>query len=240
MNIEPNTIYNIDCLEGMKSIPNKSIDCIITSPPYNLMGQYSNKSQMNQSFVGKRLDNWYSDDMNEIEYQKWQRECLTEMVRICNSSIFYVHQIRYAWGRKNEWYHPVHWLNGFTVWAEIVWDRGNGISAAKRPTMVDQRIYMINKPRKWKTPECTSVWSIPSVRNSNHVCPFPEELVERCLKICTDCDDIVLDPFMGSGTTAVVATKMKRKYIGFEISDDYCAIARKRVSETDSKLGDFF
>jgi DNA modification methylase len=219
----------MDCLEGMKLLEDNSIDLIVTSPPYNLMSQYCNKNQMKNSFSEKRLDGWYFDNIDENKYQKWQIECLKEMNRICNSSIFYVHQVRYAWGRKNEWYHPVHWLNGFTIWSEIIWDRGNGISAAKRPTMVDQRIYMINKPRKWKTPTYTSVWHIPSVKNSNHVCPFPEELVERCLKMCTDENDIILDPFMGSGTTAISALKMNRRFIGFEISQKYVDIANARI-----------
>jgi DNA modification methylase len=226
---EDNTIYNDDALSFMKKMPDKSVDIIVTSPPYNLMGQYSAKSQMNQSFTDKRLDNWYEDKMCEKKYQEWQRECLTEMVRICKGSIFYVHQVRYAWGRKGEWYHPVHWLQGFTVWAEIIWNRGNGISAAKRPTMADQRIYMINKPKVWNKPNCTSVWDIPSVRGSDHVCPFPDELVERCLNMCSNENDLVFDPFMGSGTTAKVSKKMKRRFLGCEINNDYCQSATELV-----------
>ena len=72
------------------------------------MGQYSNKSQMDRSFTKNRLSNWYHDNMDESDYQEWQKKCLREMVRICDGNVLYVHQIRYAWGRKNEWYHQVH------------------------------------------------------------------------------------------------------------------------------------
>jgi DNA modification methylase len=224
-----NNVFNDDALAFMKRMKDKSVDIIVTSPPYNLMGQYSDKSQMNQSFTDKRLTDWYDDKMNENEYQEWQKECLREMVRICDGSIFYVHQVRYAWGRKGEWYHPVHWLNEFVVWAEIVWNRGNGISAAKRPTMADQRIYMINKPKTWNKPNCTSVWDIPSVRNSNHVCPFPDELVERCLNMCSNVGDVVFDPFMGIGTTPIVAKKMGRNFIGVDINQKYVEDAKSKL-----------
>lgn len=229
--MEVNKIYQSDALAFMREMESKSVDIIVTSPPYNLMGQYSDKSQMNQSFTEQRLEGWYSDAMNETQYQEWQKQCLDEMNRICKSTIFYVHQVRYAWGRKGEWYHPVHWLSNYTVWAEIIWNRGNGISAAKRPTMADQRIYMINKPAVWNKPNCTSVWDIPAVRNADHVCPFPEELVERCLNMCSNEGDVVFDPFMGSGTTAVVAKKMGRSFIGCDLDEKWVDYTNKRLSK---------
>ena len=224
-----NNLYTAEALSFMKEMNDNSVDIIVTSPPYNLMGQYSCKSQMNRSFTSKRLEDWYDDKMDEKEYQQWQKECVREMVRICKGSVFYVHQVRYAWGRKNEFYHPIHWLNEFVIWSEIIWNRGNGISAAKRPTMADQRIYMIGKPKVWNKPNCTSVWDIPSVRNSNHVCPFPDELVERCLNMCSNEGDIVFDPFVGIGTTARVAKKMNRKYIGVDINENYINEAKTKL-----------
>ena len=63
-----------------------------------------------------------------------------------------------------------------------------------------------------------------------HPAPFPEELVETLMLNTTDENDIVLDPYMGSGTTAVVAKKLKRNYIGIEISKEYCKIAEERIN----------
>jgi len=227
----------------MKDMKDNTVDVIITSPPYNLMGQYSSKYQMKTSFGDTRLNDWYKDDIEETSYQEWQKECIREMVRICKGTVFYVHQVRYAWGRKNEWYHPVHWLDEFVVWAEIIWNRKNGISSAKRPTLVDQRIYMIGKPTVWNKPNCTSVWDIPSVRNSEHVCPFPNELVERCLDMCSNEGDVVFDPFVGSGTTAIVANKMNRRYIGVDINEKYINEAKIKLQksyETNENLQKFW
>lgn len=227
------TLYHGDCLEVMKAMPSGCADITVTSPPYNLMGQYSDKSQMGQNFTPDRLNGWYEDAMCEEEYQAWQRDILNECVRVTNGPVFYVHQVRYAWGRKNKWYHPVHWLDGFQVWAEIIWNRGSGISATKRPTMADQRIYMIGKPVVWNKPECTSVWDIPADRNSEHPCPFPIELVGRCLRMASAKGCAVFDPFMGSGTTGVAALNTGRKFIGIELDERYFAVAKARLQNVE-------
>jgi DNA modification methylase len=75
----------------------------------------------------------------------------------------------------------------------------------------------------------TTVWNIPPSKNEGHVCTFPEELVERCLLMCSDENDIVLDPFMGSGTTGKVAKRLNRKFIGVEKDEKYFEIAQKRI-----------
>jgi modification methylase len=220
----------------MRELPDGCVDAVVTSPPYNLMAQYSDKSQMKQSVSAHRLDSWYIDTMPEEEYQRWQRECLNGMQRICHNTIFYNHQIRYAWGRKNEWYHPVHWLDGFEVWCEIVWDRGKGISGAKRPVIADQRIYMIGKPKIWKNIGLTTIWRISEERNSEHVCPFPVEIPRRCLLMTTESGDLILDPFCGSGTTGVAALRTGRRFIGIEIDSSYCDIARRRIQEEEQSV----
>jgi len=69
------------------------------------------------------------------------------------------------------------------------------------------------------------------MKKFKHPAMFPEKLIERLLKLFSYQDDIVLDPFNGVGTTTLVANKLKRKYIGIDISKEYCKIARKRIDE---------
>ena len=78
----------------------------------------------------------------------------------------------------------------------------------------------------------------PSV-NKDFPCSFPEEIPRRCIEAFTDEGDIVLDPFMGSGTTAYVSHIMNRKYIGFEISQEYVDIANRRIAADTSQLSLF-
>lgn len=96
--------------------------------------------------------------------------------------------------------------------------------------------YLINRERlsdlEWKEWGYRQIWEIPSVRtNTVHPAMFPLELAKRVIRLYTDEGDIVLDPFMGSGTTAMAAIATKRHYIGIEKLDKYVSLARKNISE---------
>ena len=78
------------------------------------------------------------------------------------------------------------------------------------------------------------VWEIPQEFKNDHPAPFPVELTDRIVKSCTG--DIVLDPFMGSGTTALSAINYGWDYVGIELSDQYCRMARKRIQNHKKQL----
>lgn len=95
--------------------------------------------------------------------------------------------------------------------------------------------YVVNRdrlsPEEWKAWGYRQIWEIPSVRANNvHPAMFPEELALRVIRLYTDEGDVVLDPFLGSGTTAVAAIKAKRHFIGFEMMDKYIDIANKNIA----------
>ena len=81
-----------------------------------------------------------------------------------------------------------------------------------------------------------SIWSFSteSAKRVNHPAPFPVELPKRCIEMFTFLGDVVFDPFLGSGTTAVAAKQTGRIYIGCDISDEYCNIAEQRLASTES------
>ena len=81
-----------------------------------------------------------------------------------------------------------------------------------------------------------SIWKFPteSAKRVNHPAPFPVELPKRCIEMYTFAGDVVLDPFLGSGTTAVAAKSTGRKYIGIDLSSDYCNIANERIAQTEN------
>lgn len=91
--------------------------------------------------------------------------------------------------------------------------------------------------KEWKEWGYRGIWYVDSVRrNDEHEAMFPEALVERVIKLYSDKGDIVLDPFMGSGTTAVSALKTGRRYIGIEKEEKYIELANKRLESTDFQL----
>jgi modification methylase len=235
--LEVNKIYNMDCIEGMKMLDDNSIDMIITSPPYN-----KHKANGGNTVSAVVYDE-YDDDMNDTEYRDWQIEVLNECHRVLKDGgcMFYNHKNRYVDG---DIICPIEWIRGtpFTIRQEIIWDKM--IAANLRGWRfwnVDERIYWLQKGKptelKIETAMKSSIWRIrPQVKKEfGHPCGFPKELTDICISILETDGNIILDPFMGSGTTAVSALDSNNKYIGFEISAQYCDIADKRLNNIEEK-----
>lgn len=232
-----------DCLDVLPHLKDNRVEITITSPPYNLQGakerQYTNKTSR---YMSKKLNHFYNEIGCEKAYQKEQRLVLDEMVRISNSSVFYNHKVRFAWHNRNKYrtthnmYHPIHWIN-HPIWSEIIWDRAGIGNPTSRYHVCDERIYQIGRPKKWSNPrELKNIWRINPTRNGVHPCTFPHELVWNCMQTTTDEGDIVLDPYMGSGTTAIVAIQNNRRFIGIEKDPKFFELACENISKQESQL----
>ena len=237
-----NKIHCNDCITFMNKLPEKSISVIVTSPPYNLKNSTGNG--MSNGSGGKwenaQLIKGYDDhgdNMPHDEYVKWQRDCLTAMMRILkdDGAIFYNHKWRVQDGLIQD-RHDI--VSGFPVRQIIIWKRAGGINFNKGyflPTY--EVIYLIAKPNFVLTPganKMTDVWEIPQVKGNEHPAPFPTELAQKC--IYASPGGVVFDPFMGSGTTAIAALSYKRDFIGVEKSQKYCNMAENRIKEYKSLI----
>ena len=124
-------------------------------------------------------------------------------------------------------------LDGFPVRQIIIWQRNGGINFNPGyflPTY--EVIYLIAKPAfrlARKANAQGDVWQIPQESNNPHPAPFPVALAQKCID-STEAS-IVLDPFIGSGTTAIAAERAGRRWIGMDISEDYCQLARQRIRD---------
>ncbi len=225
-----------DGLETMRRIPSRSIDLVVTSPPYNLIREWSGggPNSCRKSFDDRKKSDWYPDCMPEAEYQAWQKQCLYQMFRICRGSIFYNHKVRYGLKRRGRVYHPIAWLSEFPLWCEIIWVKSAPPQNVPRFKHVDERILQFGRPRVWNKNNYTTVWDIPYERSRNgHPCPFPVEIPHRCIETATAPGQIVLDPFCGTGTTAVAARCLGRVFIGIDRDIEYCRTAGKRIDSHD-------
>ena len=116
----------------------------------------------------------------------------------------------------------------------IVWKRNGGINFNPGyflPTY--EVVYLIAKPEfrlAEKANALGDVWEIPQERHNAHPAPFPVELAQRCIDSTPSTSRVVLDPFIGSGTTAIAASTAGRDWIGIDISEDYCKLARERIA----------
>lgn len=231
-----NKIINGDTVDVMKKIPTGTIDLVVTSPPYNLKNSTGNgmKDGRGGKWANATLVNGYStydDCMPYEQYIKWQRSCLEEMMRLINDkgAIFYNHKWRVQGGMLQD---RREIIEGFPVRQIIIWKRAGGINFNPGyflPTY--EVIYMIAKKDFKLAPKanaCGDIWEIPQEMKNPHPAPFPVALIDRIISSTNA--EVILDPFMGSGTTAISAINNNRKYIGIEISPEYVDMAKDRIN----------
>ncbi|MBR1603581.1 MAG: hypothetical protein IJ667_09090 [Synergistaceae bacterium] len=231
-----NSIIHGDCLEVMKKLPDKCVDLVITSPPYNLLNSTGNGLKKNT-----RCGKWknaaikdgyknYDDNMPYDEYVKWQKACLAEMYRLIKDggAIFYNNKNRVQGGLLQD---RGEIVRGLPLRQVIIWKRSGAInfnSGYFLPTT--EQIYMIcdkNFKLIKGANKYTDVWEITQELKNPHPAPFPEALIDRILSSAGG--QIVLDPFAGSGTTGVSARKFNRDFILIEKSEEYCRMAKARL-----------
>lgn len=231
-----NHIIHGDCLQVMKSLPEKSIDVIITSPPYNLLNSTGNGLKINtktgkwKNAAIKEGYNQHDDRMPYRDYVEWQKQCLSEMVRIVkdDGAIFYNNKNRVQNGLIQD---RGEIVRDFPLRQIITWKRKGAINFnAGYFLPTTEQIYLIcRKPFKLAkgANKFTDVWEITQEMNNPHPAPFPEALIDRIVQSTTG--QIILDPFGGSGTTAVSAKKFGRDFIMIEKSQQYCELAMARI-----------
>lgn len=235
MNLELNKIIQGDCLEVMRQLPDGCVDLVVTSPPYNLKNSTGNgmKDGRGGKWKNAELVNGYShhdDCMPHEEYVEWQRNCLTEMFRLIKNdgAIFYNHKWRVQDGLLQDRQDIV---GNFPIRQIIIWKRKGGINFNAGyflPTY--EVIYLIAKPDFKLVPKANAVgdvWEFNQEMKNDHPAPFPVALIDRIIH--STYAQVILDPFIGSGTTAIAALKNNRNYIGIEISPDYCSTADERI-----------
>jgi|TARA_R110001583_G_scaffold179710_1_gene336611 site-specific DNA-methyltransferase (adenine-specific) len=220
-------LFNGDSLEVMKELPDDSIDITITSPPYNLGSKHHTGSHYHQA---------YSDNLSESEYQNQQIKVLNEIYRITKDagSVFYNHKNRI---RKGIQITPYEWLlkTKLIVKQELVWfNRSQNFDKIRFYPMTE-RIYWLVKNPKTKLFNAinhhdvfdTKDWK-PVGTKGKHTRAFPEKLVKDIL-LCFDASKVVLDCYMGTGTTGAVAKELNKDFIGIEVNPEYYHLAEERI-----------
>ena len=238
--MELNRIYNENCLDTMKKIPDEFIDCIITSPPYN-KGFWSKNRYSETGFKTKsrRIDYEICDDiLTPEQYELEQRNIIKECLRILKpkGSLFYNH-IDIL--NEHNTIHP-KFIYDYPLKQIIIWNRKN------TPKIDNSYFFPINEYVFWikKTKEVIpnfykdqsiykkNIWDINPDKTNIHPAPFPIELAGNCILATTKEDDLIYDPYMGSGTTAKASMKLNRNYIGSEINNKYIEQFERSLIQT--------
>lgn len=226
----------------MRHLPENSVHLMITSPPYN---------------VGKD----YDDDLSLEEYKQLLREVMLETYRVLvdggRACVNVANIGRSPYIPLHAHLIEIAEKIGYLMRGEIIWDKGAGAGgscawgswqSASNPTLRDVHEYILvfskgsykRRPIKENSigrdeflENTKSIWTFgpASARRVGHPAPFPIELPKRLIDLYSFVGDIVLDPFMGSGTTAEAAIDTKRKFVGYETSEEYVALSQKRIIE---------
>jgi len=238
-----NKIYNMDCLEGMKQLPDESIDLVVTDPPYKIVqGGCSNKA-VTINACGGILNKHDGDNIelvkkgkifnhNEIQFNEW----LPEIYRVLKDNSHCYIMIN---GRNLAELQMEAEKVGFEFHNIIGWDKGN----ATPNKWYMQRLEFILFLRKGKAKNInnmgtTTLLQVPNLKKGTkqHPTEKPIDLMKILIENSSSENEIVLDPFIGVGSTALACKESNRQYIGFELDTNYYNIATKRISNHREQL----
>lgn len=225
--LEVNKIYNMDCLEGMKLIDNKSIDLIVTDPPY-LMNYRSNHKKVKYDYI-----------IGDKDGKNLITESIKEAYRVLkDDSAIYMFC---------SWHHVDFFKSEFEKYFElkniIVWNKNNTSMGDLKGSYAPKHEFVLfgHKGRRllegFRYPD---VLEAKRTGNKLHPTEKPIDLLEIFIKTSSKENDVVLDMFAGSGSTAIACINTNRNYIGFELDKKYYDIAKNRINKhiLDNNLQD--
>jgi len=203
-----------DCLEVMKEIPDKAIDLVLTDPPYGIKRDkgFGGAGGFNEKPIVRRQynDNWDKERPSEV--------CFKEILRIGKNILIFGGNYFADILPQNK-----HW---------VVWDKLNTM-----PTFSDCELIWTNAKRN-SVKKITYQYNglLGKEKRRYHPTQKPVGLIKKLLEIYSKQGELIFDPFLGSGTTAVACLSLNRHFIGIELSPEYCEIAKKRIKEIQPQL----
>lgn len=229
-----NKIYNMDCLEFMKTLPDKCIDLVLTDPPYE---QEAHTLQRRVKRGGGIME------IEALDFppitKELREQSSKEMARIAKKWVLVFCQIE----ASHLWIDELV-KNGLVYKRTCIWVKPDGMPqySGDRPGMGYETIVVCHTSgkSKWNGGGRTGVFTFNKNDNGGKKAPHPttksRELIGTLVNLFSNEGELVFDPFIGSGTTGISCTQLKRNYIGCEISKEYCDIAEARVKSISNTL----
>ena len=229
-------LLNGNCLELLKNLPNKSVDMIFADPPYNLSGK-NHITCVNGRKVKCDKGVWdMVTDIDKFNYD-WIKECMRVLkddgTIWISGTLHNLPSVGFLLKKMGYW-----------IINDIVWFKPNAPPQLQpnRLAPSTEMIWLASKTKKYyfdyqkakeinEGKQMRNLWIINAQRHiTKHPTEKPEKLLERIILLGSKEGGIILDPFMGSGTTGAVAKKLNRNFIGIELDDDFFEIAKNRIN----------
>lgn len=214
-------IYNEDCIVGMRRIESESIDCLVTDPPYRIIGGGNSTGKLKNA--SELLLKGKIFKYNDIKFSEW----LPEVYRVLkpNTHAYIMinpRNLKELWEEAEK--------AGFQYQQLLVWDKGVH-SPNKFYLNAYELILMLRKGKqRWiNNMGCKNIITLPIVKNKKHPTQKPVPLMRFFVENSTNEGELVLDPFMGCGSTAIACQESNRSFIGFEIDAEYYEVAMNSI-----------
>ena len=234
-----------DVLDTLAAMPDECVDLVITSPPYNALqttggGWRHGLGKWGKASLLKTGYDSHDDRMDPSAYVAWQQDCLREMMRVVKpeGAILYNHRPRVQGDRYEDHGRGIVSVadeGGFALRQVILWDRGSGFNHNAGYFLPSyEEVFLLARPGRFRhrgLGRVQNVWRVKPDRQRG-VPALPVDLVRiplATLRPSYDAPPVVLDPFVGSGSVAAAAVLEDWRYVGIDISDEYCRQARNRV-----------
>jgi site-specific DNA-methyltransferase (adenine-specific) len=252
-----NKTINQDLFEAIDFLPDEFVDLMFVDPPYNLTKNFNGKpfNRMNNEQYTDWLDSWFSRMMRILKPDATVYICgdwrsSHSIFEVASKHLNIINRI--TWEREKGRGALANWKNA----SEDIWyctkssdykfyvDRVKMKRKVIAPYRTDDGTpkdweddsdgkFRLTHPSNLWTDLTVPFWSMPE--NTDHPTQKPEKLLAKVILASSDENDVVFDPFMGAGTTCVVAKKLNRRFVGIEIDETYCCLAEKRLALAESE-----
>lgn len=248
--LEINHVYNMDCIEGMKKMGEHSVDIVLTSPPYNT-GRNSGSMENHE----KRYDIYLE---RKQDYIKWTVDIFKEFSKIVKENGCILYNLSYGNENPTDMYRAINAIcdeTDFMIADTIIWKKKSALPnnvSSNKLTRICEFVFVFCRKNEYKTFKMNkqvksysrtgqkyyeNIYNFIEAKNNDgsnslNKATFSTDFVKKLLEMysCSE-NDVILDPFMGTGTTANGCVEMNRKFIGFELSKQQCEYAEQRISE---------
>lgn len=233
-----NKIYNEDCLIGIKKIPDNFIDLVIIDPPY----QINNHNVKYDSDLARSIINYNNELYDTKLTNGYDYKILDELIRVLKKINIYI----FCNGEQIPFYIKYFVIDRKCKMDIIIWNKTNALPLFNNKYLSDKEYCLYFRKGGYCSPknyeDAKTVFYYPinikDKKKWKHPTIKPEELIRKLIRNSSKEGDIVLDSFMGSGTTAISCIKENRNFIGYEINKEFYKICLKRIKEVKEELND--
>lgn len=255
--MELNKIYNMDCMEFLDKLDKGVIDIVMTSPPYGTERKHTGDMERAMKRHERRYD-VYQEFQTDEEYIEFTLGLFNKLDEVIAKNGCVLYNLSYSSENTHLMWLVIADIIRKTNWIvadNIIWKKKSALPnnvSKNKLTRIVEHVFVFCRKDEFKTFNCNkqvksysktgqayyeNVFNFVEAKNNDGSCKlnkatYSSELCEKLLSLYGKEENVVFDPFMGTGTTAVACKRLKMKYLGTEISKDQCAYAEDRIANT--------